>query len=105
MTSMIEIQNGDMIGMAKVVNGNTVMLDKRITAAEKNIKELGKCHNGYVKHSSKSIKRLCFAGMLTAIGGIVLAKEIGKLEKKVKKLEDQMVYNEYMREDAGDDCK
>ena len=104
MTQMVQVQNGDMVGLAKVVNDNTIMMDKKISSIEKNLKELGGCHNRYVKDSTKTIKKLCLAGILGAVGTIALAKEIDKLQKRVKRLEDQATYDEYMK-DAGDDCK
>lgn len=99
------IHNGDMISMAKIVNSNTISTHNKINTVENNLKSLGKCHNNYVKHNDRTVKFLT----VTCIGlGITLYfqnKEISKLRKQVKKIEDQQTYDNFMREEAENDLK
>ena len=104
MTHMIEIKNGDMISMAKVVNTNTVRLDKKIDNVEDNLKNLIDCHNRYVKSSRRTIKLLFLTGFASCATTYILTKQLDKLEKKVKRMEDNKIYNEYMRDEAENDC-
>ena len=103
MTEVATIQNGDFVGMARIVNSNTVHMDRKFTALDKNLKELGRCHNGYVKHMDRKTKVLGVGLLASAVGCYVLSKRVSKLEKKIDKLEEDKYVKDFM--DAGDDCK
>lgn len=99
------IHNGDMISMAKIVNGNTVTLNNRVSNLKDNLRSLGKCHNNYVKHNDRTVKFLTITSIGLGIALYFQNKEISKLRKQVKKIEDQQVYDNFMREEAENDLK
>lgn len=99
------IHNGDMIGMAKIVNSNTVTLNNRVLDLRNNLKSLGGCHNRYVRKNDRTVKFLTITSIGLGIALYFQNKEISNLRKQVKKVEDQQVYDNFMREEAENDLK
>ena len=110
MIKEVRIENGDMISMAKVVNGNTVATHNKMCTIENNLKELGKCYNGYIKHNNRNVKKLALCSILLGAAILMQDRQIKKLEKQVKKLDDRLdmaefdKYYDTKREEAEEDC-
>jgi hypothetical protein len=123
MINNVEIANGDMIAMAKVVNENTVNLDKKLNQL---IKEADLCFtdidnriNNVVTSSNKSfdktakaINKYRKAGLLLSlcvlgIDLIVMAhtKELGSIERRLRALEDEKTKKDFYGSDDEDSLK
>lgn len=123
MINNVEIANGDMIAMAKVVNENTVNLDKRLNQL---IKETDLClsHlddriNNVVDTSNKAFSKVaknlknCRKGLLCcALGGLLVnlvvgahTKELGSIERRLRALEDEKIKKDFYGSDDEDFLK
>lgn len=123
MINNVEIANGDMITMAKVVNENTVALDKKLNQL---IKETDMClsHiddriNNVVTSSNKSFDKVvknlknCRKGLFCcALGGLLVnlvvgahTKELGSIERRLRALEDEKTKKDFYGSDDEDSLK
>lgn len=123
MINNVEIANGDMIAMAKVVNENTVNLDKKLNQL---IKETDLCLsdidnriNNVVTSSNKSFDKvvkvinkhrkgcLLLSFCVLGIDLIVIAhtKELGSIERRLRALEDEKTKKDFYGSDDEDFLK
>ena len=123
MINNVEIANGDMVAMAKVVNENTVNLDKRLNQL---IKETDLCLsdidnriNNVVTSSNKSFDKVvkniksCRKGLFCcAFGGLLVnlvvwahTKELGSIERRLRALEDEKTKKDFYGSDYEDSLK
>lgn len=104
MTHNVEIKDGDMGTLIEVVNNNTIKLDDRLYMVEEGLESLTRRFTRFAKNSSKSIKCICFAGILICVSVHYIRKDVDSINKRLKKLEDEKIYNDYMRDEAENDC-
>lgn len=103
MIERIGIQNGDMVSMVKIVNDNTIALNNRIRNGQKindnrmrNVAEGFNILANQVKANRKSLTRLGICLLGCEVFLYFQERKISKLEKKIKKLEDEMVVDKYL---------
>ena len=105
MVNNVQIQNGDMVSMAKIVNENTKNLDSRIKylteetnrvfgLVEKDVKALEKRARVNAKGVRNSF--LC----IVALDVIILSQmfRLNKLEKELKQLQDEKTVDNFMKD-------
>lgn len=123
MINNVEIANGDMVTMAKIVNENTVNLDKKLNQL---IKETDWCMsdidnriNNVVNTSNKSFDKMfknlkhCRNGLLCcALSGLLVnlvvaahIKELGSIERRLRALEDEKTKKDFYGSDDEDSLK
>lgn len=123
MINNVEIANGDMIAMAKVVNENTVALDKKLNQL---IKETDLCLsdidnriNNVVNTSNKSFDKVfknlknCRKGVFfCALSGLLVnlvvaahTKELGSIERRLRALEDEKTKKDFYGSEDEDSLK
>ena len=105
MVNNVQIQNGDMVSMAKIVNENTRNLDSRIKnlanetnrvfgLVEKDVRSLEK----RARFNAKGIRNsfLC----IVALDVIILSQMIrlNKLERDLKQLQDEKTVDNFMKD-------
>lgn len=105
MVNNVQIQNGDMVSMAKIVNENTKNLDSRIKyltdetnrvfgLVEKDIQTLEK--RGRINAKGIRNSFLC----IVALDVIILSQmfRLNKLEKELKELQDEKTVDNFMKD-------
>lgn len=110
MVENIQVRDGDMITMVKVVNENTKSLDSRISNL------VNDCNRVFgligedvtkvekrVKINRKGIVRLGCVVLGLDIAILTLMARIKKLEKDVAKLQDEKLVNDFMKDEEDPD--
>ena len=106
MVENIQIQNGDMITLARVMDYNTRATDRKVTNVIKGcnrafneIEDELNAANRRIKITNKRINLLCF-GMFCLDGAILFQHlHVKLLERKIKKLEDDKVVSDFMKKE------
>ena len=114
MTENIQIQNGDIITLARVMNENTTSLDKKVDSMFKqsnfifnDIDNRLTVNEKTIRANGKSISRLALS-ILLVNGGVVLLinHKLKKIESRVKSVEDQILVDKFFgKKDEEDSLK
>ena len=99
----VNIQNGDMITMARLVNHNTIKLHEEVQNIKKTndvrmhnlVSEL----NSVGKVINKNFKKICISVVLIDVAVMINNVRITKLEKKVQQLEDELAVAKFLNDD------
>lgn len=110
MMENIQIQNGDMVSLARVVNENTSNLDKRIEGV---VKQCNFVFNDVDERllklekrtalNAKTLGKIGFAILL--LDGVLLLNDrrIKKLNERIKGLEDQILVDKFFKKEDEED--
>ena len=119
MTENINVGNGDFVTMARIVNGNTQVLDnglkkltdgclKAFNIVDDNIDMLEKRldrHTKALKYASKGLRWAGLGLLCCNFGMFLVDRKVQKLEKRVKELEDKQVVDDFMKDEDLDCLK
>lgn len=110
MVEGINVTNGDFMTIAKIVDNNSRQLDKNVESLKKDVinvtmaidKDVTTLYKNQ-KNLAKSIKALGWWVLL--VDGVALLQHfrIKALEKKVKKLEDEKIEEDFFFKDSDED--
>ena len=110
MVEGINVTNGDFMTIAKIVDNNSRQLDKNVESLKRDVQNVVVAIDKDVttlyknqKNLAKSIKALGWCVLL--LDGIALFQHtrIKALEKKVKKLEDEKIEEDFFFKDSDED--
>ena len=112
MLEHINVQNGDMVGLVKVVNENTVSLDRRIDSMFKqtnvifnDIDSRLTVNEKTIQANRKSISRLGLTILLVNGAVLLINHRLKKIENRVKGVEDQVLVDKFFKKDEEDSLK
>lgn len=110
MLEHINVQNGDMVGLVKVVNENTTSLDRKIDSMFKqsnfifnDIDNRLTVNEKTIRANGKSISRLALSILLVNGAVLLINHKLKKIESRIKSVEDQILVDKFFGEKDEED--